>query len=80
MCCTTTFGFTYSFLDVPVDLSLFEITNWTFLLAAHLNHLFELHQQGCDFMRSLLIEGMFCILYSLSVSSYNFIWTHFELY
>ncbi|KAJ1282957.1 hypothetical protein BS78_03G090800 [Paspalum vaginatum] len=27
------------------------------LLHTHLNHLFELHQQGCNFMRSLLLLG-----------------------
>ncbi|KAM0825006.1 hypothetical protein ACQ4PT_069847 [Festuca glaucescens] len=29
-----------------------------FFSLAHLNHLFELHQQGCNFMRSLLIVGL----------------------
>ncbi|XP_044450013.1 CAAX prenyl protease 2 isoform X2 [Triticum aestivum] len=29
-----------------------------FFSLAHLNHLFELHQQGCNFMRSLLIVGV----------------------
>jgi len=30
-----------------------------FFSLAHLNHLFELQQQGCNFMRSLLIVGIF---------------------
>ncbi|KAJ1287561.1 hypothetical protein BS78_02G019700 [Paspalum vaginatum] len=29
-----------------------------FFSLAHLNHLFELHQQGCNFMRSLLLVGV----------------------
>lgn len=29
-----------------------------FFSLAHLNHLFELHQQGCNFVRSLLIVGI----------------------
>lgn len=29
-----------------------------FFSLAHLNHLFELHQQGCNFMRSLMIVGV----------------------
>ncbi|KAM0905546.1 hypothetical protein ACQ4PT_017328 [Festuca glaucescens] len=29
-----------------------------FFSLAHLNHLFELHQQGCNFIRSLLIVGL----------------------
>ncbi|KAL6631053.1 hypothetical protein ACP70R_028393 [Stipagrostis hirtigluma subsp. patula] len=29
-----------------------------FFSLAHLNHLFELHQQGCNFMRSLLVVGV----------------------